>query len=50
MAMLFKPLHREKNEAIVHLLLEKGAEVNAQGYYGNALQGAATGENEVTAA
>ncbi|CUS10750.1 unnamed protein product, partial [Tuber aestivum] len=35
------------SESVVRLLLERGAEVNAQGgYYGNALQAAACCDNE----
>ena len=37
------------HEAIVKLLLEKGADVNAQGgEYGNALQAASSGGHEAT--
>jgi hypothetical protein len=40
MAMHFRQLPREVH-SVVTLLLEKGADVNAQGgYYGNALQAA----------
>ena len=38
----------KENEVMVRLLLDRGADINAQGgYYGNALQAAASLENEV---
>jgi hypothetical protein len=41
MAMHFRQLLHGGHDSIVTLLLEKGADVNAQGgYYGNALQAA----------
>jgi ankyrin repeat protein len=47
MAMHFMQLPTERHDSVVTLLLEKGADVNAQGgHYGNALQAACHGGHD----